>query len=235
MSRVGFTTEQRSRAFFAAAIALSMSSLSGCGLFHDRHSLEVGSVPDDYRTNHPIVLSEQEEVLDVPVGTADTRVTVAQRDSIQGFMAQYATNGSGIVQILLPTGSPNASAAQRVHGQIIATLRKSGVVAGNIVTASYDASSANSSAPIRISYRAMSASTEPCGKWPADLGDTQDNRHYENFACASQNNLAAMVANPADLIGPRRPSGVDPVKRGVAMGKYQKSSGTWSAETDYSW
>jgi pilus assembly protein CpaD len=101
MSRVGLTTEQKSRTLLLAAIALSMSSLSGCGLFKDRHSIEVGSVPDDYRTNHPIVLSEQEEVLDVPVGSADTQVSVAQRDSIQGFMAQYSTNGSGIVQILL--------------------------------------------------------------------------------------------------------------------------------------
>jgi pilus assembly protein CpaD len=235
MSRVGLTTEQKSRTLLLAAIALSMSSLSGCGLFKDRHSIEVGSVPDDYRTNHPIVLSEQEEVLDVPVGSADTQVSVAQRDSIQGFMAQYSTNGSGIVQILLPTGSPNAAAAQRVHGQITATLRKSGVAGANIVTASYDASSSNVSAPVRLSYRAMSAATEPCGKWSGDLGDTQENKHYGNFGCASQNNLAAMIANPADLIGPRRPSGVDPVKRGVAMSKYQKSTGTWSANTDYSW
>jgi pilus assembly protein CpaD len=235
MSRVGFITEQKSRTLVLAAIALSMTSLSGCGLFHNRHSIEVGSVPDDYRTNHPIVLSEQEEMLDVPVGSSDTQVSVAQRDSIRGFMSQYAMNGSGIVQVLLPTGSPNAAAAQRVNGQIIATLRKAGVSSGNIVVASYEASSATVSAPIRISYRAMSAATEPCGKWSGDLGDTQDNKHYANFGCSSQNNLAAMVANPADLIGPRLPSGVDPVKRGVAMSRYQRASGTWSANTDYSW
>jgi len=235
MSRVGFTAEHKSRPLILAALAFSLSSLSGCSLFQNRHSIEVGSVPDDYRTNHPIVLSEQEEMLDVPVGTSDTQVSVAQRDSIRGFMSQYATNGSGIVQILLPTGSPNSAAAHRVNRQIIATLRKTGVSAGNIVVASYEASSATVSAPIRISYRAMSAATEPCGKWSADLGDTEDNKHYANFGCSSQNNLAAMVANPADLIGPRLPSGVDPVKRGVAMGKYQKASGTWSANTDYSW
>jgi pilus assembly protein CpaD len=103
------------------------------------------------------------------------------------------------------------------------------------VTASYDASSSNVSAPVRISYRAMSAATEPCGKWSGDLGDTQDNRHWDNFGCASQNNLAGMVSNPADLIGPRLPSGVDPVKRGVALSRYQKSAGSWSTNTDYSW
>jgi pilus assembly protein CpaD len=235
MSRVSLITDQKSKTLLAAVLALSVSSLSGCGLFKERHSIEVGSVPDDYRTNHPIVLSEQEETLDVPIGTSDTQMSVAERDSIRGFMSQYALNGSGIVQILLPTGSPNAAAAQRVHGQIIATLRKSGVAGANIVTASYDASSSSVSAPVRLSYRAMSAATEPCGKWSGDLGDTQENKHWANFGCASQNNLAGMVANPADLIGPRLPTGVDPVKRGVALSKYQKSSGSWSANTNYSW
>ncbi len=135
----------------------------------------------------------------------------------------------------MPSGAPNEAAAQRVHKQIVATLRKNGVAGANIVSASYDASGSSVSAPVRISYRAMSAATEPCGKWSSDLGDTQDNKHWENFGCASQNNLAAIVANPADLIGPRLPSGVDPVKRGVAMTKYQKSAGSWSANTDYSW
>jgi pilus assembly protein CpaD len=235
MSRVSLMTEQKSRTLLMAALAISVSSLAGCGLFKDRHSIEVGSVPDDYRTNHPIVLSEQEETLDVPVGTSDTQISIPQRDSIRGFMSQYALNGSGIVQILLPTGSPNAAAAHRVQGQIIATLRKSGVAGANIVTASYDASSSTASAPVRLSYRAMSAATEPCGKWSEDLGDTQQNKHWANFGCSSQNNLAAMVANPADLIGPRLPSGVDPVKRGLAMSKYQKSTGAWSENTDYTW
>jgi pilus assembly protein CpaD len=235
MFRVEFLAEQKSKPLIAAVLALSISSLSGCAAFQNRQSIEVGSIPDDYRTNHPIVLSELEETLDVPVGTSDTRISIAQQDGIRGFMSQYASNGSGIVQILLPTGSPNAVAAQRVHAQIIATLRKSGVAGANIVSASYDASASNVSAPVRLSYRAMSASTEPCGKWSGDLGDTQDNKHYANYGCASQNNLAAMLANPADLIGPRLPSPVDPAKRSVAVGKYQKSSGSWSANTDYSW
>ncbi len=33
--------------------------------------------------------------------------------------------------------------------------------------------------------------------------DTESNRNYANFGCATQNNLAQMIANPADLLGPR--------------------------------
>jgi pilus assembly protein CpaD len=216
-----------------AATALAAAALSGCGAFDKRHHITVGSVPDDYRTSHPIILNEREEILDVPVGASDSNISVAQRSSIQAFLAQSAN--VGVVQILLPSGAPNSAAAQRVLSDIVAALRKSGVQGGNVVTASYDASGAQSSAPVRISYRAMSAGTEPCGKWTADLGDTSQNKNYENFGCASQNNFAAMIANPADLIGPRLANNIDPVRRGLAISRYQKSTGTWSANTRYSW
>jgi pilus assembly protein CpaD len=216
-----------------AAAAMAAAALSGCGAMHNRHNIIVGSIPDDYRTSHPIILNEREEVLDVPVGASDSQISVAQRSSIQAFMAQSSSPGA--VQVLLPSGAPNSAAARRVLPHIESALRKSGVQGGNIVTASYDASGSQSSAPVRISYRAMSAGTEPCGKWTADLGDTSQNKNYENFGCASQNNFAAMIANPADLIGPRLPDSIDPVRRGLAISRYQKSTGIWSANTSYSW
>lgn len=232
--RLGNHTKVRIFATFAAT-AFAVSALSGCGYLQNRHHITVGAVPDDYRTNHPIILNEREETLDVPVGSADTQISTAQRSSIEGFIAQYAANGSGLVQILLPTGSTNASAAQRVHSNIIAAIRHAGVSSGNIVTATYDAQGVESSAPVRVSYRAMSAATEPCGKWPDNLGDTTQNKNYENFGCASQNNMASMIANPADLLGPRKTGQIDASKRSVAISRYQKSTGSWSANTPYTW
>ena len=218
-----------------AATALAVSALSGCGYFQNRHHITVGSIPDDYRTNHPIILNEREETLDVPVGSSDTKISFAQQSGIEAFISQYTANGSGLVQILLPTGSTNASAAQRVHSSVIAAIRNAGVSSGNIVTATYDAQGVESSAPVRLSYRAMSAATEPCGKWPDNLGDTTQNKNYENFGCASQNNMASMIANPADLLGPRKTGRIDPAKRSVAIKKYQTSTGSWTANTSYTW
>lgn len=228
-------TEGKLKAPLLAALMVSAATLTGCGAFQNRHHIEVGSVPDDYRTNHPIVLSEREEMLDVPVGNADTKISVAQRSGIQGFLRNYATNGSGLVQVLLPSGSSNSAAAQRVHGQIVSALTGGGVASRNIVTASYDASGATGTPPVRISYRAMSASTEPCGKWPDDLSRTADNKHYANFGCASQNNLAEMIANPADLIGPQLPSPADSAKRSLAISRYQRDTGSWRPNLQYDW
>ncbi|MBW8682682.1 CpaD family pilus assembly lipoprotein, partial [Klebsiella pneumoniae subsp. pneumoniae] len=87
----------------------------------------------------------------------------------------------------------------------------------------YRADSADS-APIRLSYSAMTASTGPCGQWPKDLLETADNKHYANFGCASQNNLAAQIANPADLLGPRASTTIDAERRGKVIDAYRNAT-----------
>ena len=56
-----------------------------CPAARKRDSITVGAVPDDYRTNHPIVIGEKEEVLDLPVGAGDRGMTEQQRESLEGF------------------------------------------------------------------------------------------------------------------------------------------------------
>ncbi len=87
----------------------------------------MGSIPDDYRTNHPISISEQEVHLDVVVGVSDKGISIAQRQVIQGFVAQYKANGSGPVQVMLPSAGLNAAAARRVQPDIVDALRRGGV------------------------------------------------------------------------------------------------------------
>lgn len=217
-----------------AVIASAMLFLPGCGkFFENRHHIEVGSIPDDYRTNHPISLSEQEEHLDVLVGTSDKGISLAQRQVIQGFVAQYMSNGSGPVQIMLPSGGVNAAAAQRVQPDIVAALRKGGVSSSQIITVSYAAPSSDGAHPVRIAYRALAASTTPCGKWTDDLTNDTENKHYANFGCSYQNNMAAMIANPADLLGPRATTQIDPAKRGNVIKKYQETPRDGASEVDY--
>lgn len=217
-----------------AVIASAMLFLPGCGtFFQNRHHIEVGSIPDDYRTNHPISISEQEEHLDVLVGASDKDISLAQRQVIQGFVAQYMANGSGPVQIMLPSGGINSAAARRVQPDIVSALRKGGVSSGNIVTVSYAPPSSDGAHPVRIAYRALAASTTQCGKWTDDLTNDTENKHYANFGCSYQNNMAAMIANPADLLGPRATTQIDPAKRGNVIKKYQETPLPGASEVDY--
>ena len=43
---------------------------------------------------------------------------------------------------------------------------------------------------------------KPCGKWPANLANTSKNERFTNHGCAVRANMAAMIANPDDIIEP---------------------------------
>jgi pilus assembly protein CpaD len=203
----------------AILAVFAVALLAGCA---KRDSITVGSVPDDYRTNHPIVVGEQEQVIDMPVGAGTMKLTRGEREVLGGFIAGYERESRAAVRVMVPTGSANAVAASYVSADIVDYLRRQGVHGGSILVDYYDAGAPDASAPIRVSYSALRATAGKCGRWPADiLANGGDNKHYANFGCSYQNNLAAQVANPADLLGPRRPSEIDPENRQNAIDQYK--------------
>ncbi|WP_105373904.1 CpaD family pilus assembly protein [Neorhizobium huautlense] len=207
----------------AAMLAASAVLLAGCG----NSQLTTGSIPDDYRTRHPIVLAEGEHALDIPVASGDVRLSIGMKDTVKGFAQNFASSPAGVVQIQVPHGSYNSAAAQRLAGDIRRTLTTSGIRPDRILMSSYGASPSGDAAPIRLSYVTTKAMTSPCGEWPADLSDnTFGNRNWYNFGCASQNNLAAQVANPTDLIAPRGTTPIDATQRAKVISDYrgEKSS-----------
>ena len=188
------------------------------------HSIIVGSIPDDYRTNHPIVIGESEKVLDLPVGANSYGMTEAQRIRLEGFLSDYNSRSAPFVSILVPAGSANEAAAEHAAGDFAAFMRRNGISRNHILVQSYQSPVPEASAPIRVSYTVTRASTNKCGRWPKDILDNAENKHYADFGCSSQNNLAAQVANPTDLLGPRRSTSIDAENRGVAIDKYKAKS-----------
>ncbi len=201
----------------AAAVAL----LAGCTM-PQRDSITVGAVPDDYRTNHPIVIAEKEESIDIPVGASERGMTRSQRVSLGGFLADYDRSASPVLNIQVPAGSLNEVAAADASRDFVRYAKASGVPKGRIVISSYGAQSLEESAPVRVSYVAMKAQTGKCGRWPADIAETSENKHYANFGCSAQNNLAAQIADPSDLIGPRKQTTIDAEKRSIVIDEYRR-------------
>ncbi|WP_011583306.1 MULTISPECIES: CpaD family pilus assembly protein [Chelativorans] len=198
-------------------VFMAAAAMAGCA---KRDSITVGALPDDYRTNHPIVLSEKEQVLDLPVGVFSYRMTPQQKMSLEGFMEHYGESGKAVVTVLVPSGSPNERAASRLSEDIAQFLYRRGVPKGHLQVLSYDAP-AEQASPVRVSYSVVAATTGQCGRWPEDLLDTTENKHYANFGCAYQNNLAAQIANPMDLLGPRKTTPIDAENRDTAIGRYK--------------
>jgi pilus assembly protein CpaD len=212
MNRIAF------RAACLATLALPVALTAGCA----NKEMTTGSIPMDYRERHPIVLTEAQNALDIPVGPNDARLTIGMKDTIKGFAQTFAASAAGQMQIQMPHGSPNAAAAARLGQDIRATLAASGIRSQRIVLTGYAAQAEGDAAPIRLSFVATRAVTAPCGEWPEDLSnDTAGNRNWYNFGCASQNNLAAQIANPSDLIAPRGVTPIDAARRSTVIGLYR--------------
>ena len=122
---------------------------------------------------------------------------------------------------VLPAGTANEAAAQRALPEIRATLARAGIGPEAIEIRAYGPAGA-AAAPIRLSYAALRAQTNMCGLWPDDLQGNQQNRSYYNFGCATQQNLAAMVKDPADLVSPQPETRPYATRRQEVLGKYGK-------------
>ena len=57
--------------------------------------------------------------------------------------------------------------------------------------------------PVKLSFLRFVAEGPECGNFQTNLARDPRNLPAPNFGCASQKNLAAMVVNPSDLLGPR--------------------------------
>ncbi|MBZ9678033.1 CpaD family pilus assembly protein [Mesorhizobium sp. ES1-1] len=192
--------------------------LAGCA---QRDSITVGAIPDDYRTNHPIVIAEKNQKIDLAVGAGDRGMTRSQRDTLLGFLDGYDRSAAPTLTIQVPSGSANEVAATAAARDFARLAIASGIKRGRIVVTSYQAASSEISSPVRVAYITVRAQTGKCGRWPADLGDTSENKHYADFGCSYQNNLAAQMANPNDLLGPRKQTTIDAENRGEVIDVYR--------------
>lgn len=234
MSQAVFTRDlarsAKVRIFLPLLAATAVALLSGCA---NRDSVTVGSIPDDYRTNHPIVIAEKNQTIDIPVGASDRGITRGQRDTFEGFLQNYDYRAAPALTIIAPSGGANDVAASHAARGLINVAIKAGVPKNRIALTNYQSDYPEASSPVRVVYTAMRAQTDQCGRWPEDIADTTDNKHYANFGCSYQNNIAAQIANPADLLGPRKQTPIDAENRDVVIGEYRKAPRAWRPETIY--
>ncbi len=212
-----------------ALIALA-AAVSSCASPKD--GMTTGALSDDYRQRHPIVLTQAEHNVDIPVSASDRGLTAGARDTVRGFSQDYKAHATGTVELLSPQGAANTPSASALRRQIHRELVANGIPSGRIVDSFYPAGGAGDAAPIRLRFMATTAVTNACGQWPEDLSDNAfDNQNYYNFGCAQQSNLAAQVANPTDLIAPRAQTPIDADQRSKVIDDYRSGSTPISTAT----
>jgi pilus assembly protein CpaD len=199
---------------------------------HTDEVATTASIPDDYRLRHPIVVQEANRSVVIFVGHARGGLSAEQRADVMGLGQVWLQEGTGAIVADVPVGTPNARAAADAFREAESLLTAAGVPPRGVVMRHYHPNDPRQLATLRLTYPKITAVAGPCGLWPDDIGPSiknrgyLENKQYYNYGCANQRNVAAMVANPADLVQPRAETPAYTVRRTEGFDKYRKGNPT---------
>lgn len=185
----------------------------------------------DHHRRHPILLSEEPEVLDIPVGMNGPALSPQIERAVRNYVGGYREDGTGFITIQVPTASANEVAASSTGRAVHYALVRAGVPHGQIQVAPYYFGNYAKVASVRLSYLRVKAAVPTCGIWPETAPNRYDNGQYHNFGCAAQQNLAAMVANPADFVRPEPMASANGARRAKVITDYSRGTDTKSGVT----
>lgn len=177
---------------------------------------------EDGAANHPITVEPSYKSIKLYYAPAG----LSQDDSakFQAFVHDYIEHGNGSIAVSAPSGV-SANAAIAFFADRINEL---GVAKDHILVATHDVTSDDMR--VELNYVAYEAHADDCGDWSDDLSYTLDNTTPKNFGCSVQHNIAAMVSDPRDLMGPRPMDGGDAARRATVVGHYEKGEVTQAAK-----
>lgn len=171
---------------------------------------------EDGAVNHPITVEPSFRDLKVTYEGAEQGMSKDDAIRFDAFLENYRLHGNGSLGISVPNGAP-AQAAITYFAERAAAF---GVPRNKILVSTHDVTDGDWR--VDVSYVAYTAHTAPCGNWSENLAYTADNQTPKNFGCAVQQNIAAQVADPRDLLGPRPMDASDTNRRMTVMGNYEQ-------------
>jgi len=222
---------QARRAASGSAILAIAAALAGCS-----HEEMARKTPNfdlvQPAQRHPILVSQQPSNLTLQVPKGSSGLSPRERADLLEFAQHYRASDAGDSRLVIqaPSGSGNEAAAMQAVQQVRALLADNGYSDSAISVEAYQADH-RADAPVKVSYMRYVAEAPECGHWPTNVAYEPDNLPMADLGCSNQKNLAAMVANPADLVGPRTMTPRSSERRDVVWDKYQKGDITDSKKS----
>ena len=153
----------------------------------------------------------------------------AQSNALQVLANRWRDFGDGVMRIQTP--SRGGEDAFRAASLIQEALADFGVRPDQMQLDDYDAG-ARPHPPIIVGFTHYEAKGPDCGRKWSSYTHSMDNKVNANFGCASTANIAAMIANPADLVVPREMTPGDAGRRATVLEKYRQGVITSTPKDD---
>jgi len=157
-------------------------------------------------------------------------LSTAQTQALGEFARLWVSDDGADVTVQSPSRAGDPSAAYRTSTDAREALIVRGVPAHRVRIVSYD--SGDPQAPVVVGYMRYHAKGPDCGRAWEDVTANHGNRAYANFGCTITANMAAQIANPADVIAPHASDPADAGRRQTVLDHYRKGELTSSAHDE---
>ena len=189
-------------------VIASVSLLAACNSMHDMPDQGVASV------NVPVVATA---TFTFDAAAPGGSLAPGEAERLNGF---FQSLDVGYGDSIYVDGAP----ADRARAQVAEVAGRYGLLiqAGSPITAGYTQPDT-----VRVVVNRRRASLPNCPNWSVPSQPNFDNRSMSNFGCGVNSNLAAMVADPVDLIHGREGDAViDAATSTKAIEMYRKTAPT---------
>ena len=166
----------------------------------------------------PVVTQTPDQILLAPHASG---LSKAQTAAVDALVSRWRDTGGGPIVIHPPVGA--GAEGYRMAAAVQTRLTAEGVREGLIRVEPGDDSIGGA---VAVAFDSYAADGPRCGRDWKSFTHSSDNVANSNFGCATTANLAAMIANPADLAAPRALDPADAGRREAVITKYRSGSVT---------
>lgn len=152
--------------------------------------------------DHPISVDSQTVTLTINVDPTVNELSEMDRSRLRAFADAYMRGGHGPLAITAPSGTPQDFEGQELAADVRKALNDAGVPWSALPGATYRTGGGPDGDTLIVSYTHYVATPSQCGVWKGLRARDYRNLRSPNYGCATQNNIAAMLADPHDLVAP---------------------------------
>lgn len=212
------------------ALGAGLAALGACA------SYAPTAVPENYLegtelSRNEVGVVQRAEFLEVAIPAEASQLSDADRARIRSFVGAYAQSGHGPLVLSLPQATANPQLAVTAVAEARSIAWEKGIQYDEITGEAHGAG-ATESQPMILAFQAYDAVAPDCAsKATLDFSDVSSNNTLPTLGCSVRTNLAAMIADPADLLGDRPLGPSDNARRDIILQKFRRGESTASVRS----
>lgn len=154
----------------------------------------------------------------IALAVHDQGLSANQHEALRGLVNRFGAERASVLRIESPSGNDPVAAAQAYA--IRDAVQAMGVPGQMIQVIGYSAPDPR--APVLAGFEVLRAHVPDCSAEPRDMSTRFSNLPSGGFGCAVTANMAAQIADPRDIRGPRNLQPADSGRAAVVFARYRQ-------------